>query len=281
MAAEPLRLGGVPEHFNHPWHLALAADDLDDLALTWEDQLGGTGEMVAKLGDGQLDLVSILTEGTVAAIADGLDVTILQVYVSSPLRWGIYVPAGSRFQAEAELEGARIAISRHGSGSHLMAYIQAKANGWTIDADQFVVVGGLDGAVESFAAGETDLFLWDQYMTRPLVDAGAFRQVGVQVTPWPSFVLAARSDVLLGRTTEVGRVVDAVVAEAGSLHGRVGVVDELANRYGLVAETVQSWLEVTTFAGRSSFDPTIAASVAVALDDAGFAVSPVVSLPST
>ena len=270
MTAEPLRLGGVPEHFNYPWHLALADPDLADLAVTWADQPGGTGEMVAKLADGQLDLVSILTEGTVSAIADGLPVTILQVYVSSPLRWGIYVPAASANRAEADLEGARIAISRHGSGSHLMAYIQARANGWTIDPDQFVVVGGLDGAVESFANGGTDLFLWDQYMTRPLVDAGAFRQVGVQETPWPSFVVAARTEVLLARTTEVGRLVDAVVTQAEALHQRPDVVDELADRYGLTSETVRAWLDVTTFPGRSAFDPGIASEVAATLSAAGF-----------
>ncbi len=270
MTAEPLRLGGVPEHFNYPWHLARAADDLADLATTWEDQYGGTGEMVAKLADGELDLVSILTEGTVSAIDRGLDVAILQVYVSSPLRWGIYVPAGSGFQTADELAGARIAISRHGSGSHLMAYLQAHHNGWTIDPDQFVVVGGLDGAVESFAAGTTDLFLWDQYMTRPLVDRGAFRQLGVQETPWPSFVLAARTEVLAERTTEVGRVVDAVVAQAQALHDRPDVTDELSGQYGLTPETVRSWLEVTTFQPRSAFDTGIADSVRDALARAGF-----------
>ncbi len=274
MAAAPLRLGGVPEHVNYPWHLAMASDALVDLDLTWEDQLGGTGEMVAKLADGQLDLVSILTEGTVAALADGLPATILQVYVSSPLRWGVYVPAGSAFTAEAELEGARIAISRPGSGSHLMAFIQAREWGWAIDPGQFVVVGGLQGAIESFAAGHTDLFLWDQYMTRPLVDAGAFRQVGVRETPWPSFVLAARTEVLLARTAEIGRVVDAVVDRATTLHRRVDVTGEVGRRYGLTSETVRSWLEATSFEPRSAFDPAIATSVAGALADAGFGSPP-------
>jgi sulfonate transport system substrate-binding protein len=270
----PLRLGGVPEHFNYPWHLAMGTDgsagDLDGVPHTWEDQPGGTGEMVAKLADGELDLVSILTEGTVKAIADGLPVTIIQVYVSSPLRWGVFVPAASRFEDESDLEGARIAISRFGSGSHLMAYIQAEANGWTVADDQFVKVGGLRGAVESFAAAESDLFLWDQYMTRPLVESGAFRQVGVRETPWPSFVLAARTEALLARTAEVGRVVDAVVARAVGLHDRPGVVDELSQRYGLTTETVRSWLEATAYRPRSAMDPEVPRSVADTLRRAGF-----------
>jgi hypothetical protein len=268
MTMEPLRLGGVPEHFNYPWHLAMGSD-LGDLAVTWEDQPGGTGEIVAKLAEGRLDLVSVLTEGTVRAIGEGLPVTIIQIYVSSPLRWGVFVPAASRFRAESELCGARIAISRFGSGSHLMAYLQAEANGWTVDDDQFVVVGGLDGAIESFAAGGADLFLWDQFMTRPLVDAGVFRQVGVRETPWPSFVLAARTEVLLARTAEVGRVVDAVVGRAVTLHDRPRVVGELADRYRLSIDTVRSWLAVTAFQPRSAMDPAIGASVVDTLARAG------------
>ena len=270
MTTKPLRLGGVPEHFNHPWHLAMASPDLADLALTWEDQPGGTGEMVAKLEAGELDMVSILTEGTIAAIDRGLPATILQVYVSSPLRWGVFVPAGSGVHREAELEGARIAISRFGSGSHLIAFIHAEANGWTITDDQFIVVGTLDGAVESFADGGSDLFLWDQYMTRPLVDAGRFRQVGVQETPWPSFVLAAHDDALTGRTADVGRVADAVVARAVALHDRPGVVDEMAQRYGLTADTVRSWLEATRFMARSPMDTELPRTVLDTLARAGF-----------
>jgi ABC-type nitrate/sulfonate/bicarbonate transport system substrate-binding protein len=264
-----LRLGGVPEHFNLPWHHAIESTELADLDLAWEDQYGGTGEMVAKLADGTLDLVSILTEGTVAAIDRGLPVTILQVYVASPLQWGVFVPGASSIDDIAQLAGARVAVSRFGSGSHLMAYIQAQANGWTIDPARFVVVGGLDGAVESFATGSSDLFLWDQYMTRPLVESGAFRQLGVQETPWPSFVFAVRDEVLRARTTEVGRVVDRVTTEAAGLHTRAGVTEEIAARYGLGVETVRSWLSATRFQPRSGLDLSMIGSVRDALAGAG------------
>ncbi len=132
MIDRPLKLGGVPEHFNLPWRLALESPELADSHLEWEDQPGGTGEMLAKLGSGDLDVVSILTEGTVAAIDKGLPITMVQVYVSSPLQWGVFVPASSDIVTEDELEGVRVAISRFNSGSHLMAFIQAKQHGWSI-----------------------------------------------------------------------------------------------------------------------------------------------------
>lgn len=270
MSDGPLKLGGVPEHFNLPWHLALESDQFGPDAAVWEDQFGGTGQMLTKLAEGELDVASILTEGTVKAIEGGMPLTIIQVYVSSPLQWGVFVPAASRFKSEAELDGARIAISRFNSGSHLMSFIHAEQHGWSIDEEQFVVIGNLDGAVESFNAAQSDLFLWEQHMTRPLVDNGTFRQLGVLETPWPSFVIVARDEVLTGRTTEVGRIVDAVIAEAMALHSRPDVVPLIAERYGLETHTVESWLNTTSFVERSAMDQTVAPAVLETLTRAGF-----------
>ena len=269
MNDKPLKLGGVPEHFNLPWHLALASDELSDVHATWEDQPGGTGQMLARLESGELDIVSILTEGTVAAIARGLPVTMIQVYVATPLQWGVFVPAQSRFTEVSQLEGVRVAISRFNSGSHLMAFIHAQQQGWELKDEQFVVIGNLDGAVESFAAGESDLFLWEQHMTKPLVTSGAFRQLAMMETPWPSFVIAVRNDVLTGQTTTVGRIVDAVTAAAVGLHDMADIEQTISERYQLETETARSWLETTAFVPRSPMDPTISPTVLAILSDAG------------
>lgn len=269
MNEKAVRLGGVPEHFNLPWHLALESGELDGVAATWEDQPGGTGEMLQKLEAGELDVVSILTEGTVAAIEGGARLTIIQVYVESPLQWGVHVPAASDLTSEADLDGCRIAISRYNSGSHLMAFVQAERNGWTIDPSQFVVVGGLDGARDHFADLEADLFLWDRFMTQPLVDSGEFRRLGIQPTPWPSFVIAARTETLTGCTTAVGRIVDAVVKQATGLHARDDIVELLTTRYRLSHETVTEWLDTTTFAPRAAFDPATHQNTVATLRRAG------------
>lgn len=277
MSAGPLRLGGVPEHFNLPWRLALESGALADLDLVWTDQPGGTGQMLDALAEGTLDVVSILTEGTVGAIAGGLAATIVQVYVASPLQWGVHVPASSAFATVDDLDpavvgagGPRYAISRRRSGSHLMALIQTHRQGWPIEESQLVEVRDLAGARAAFAAGDADVFLWDRFMTQPLVDAGEFRRVGVEPTPWPSFVIAARDEALLGRTLAVGCVIDAVVAEATALHDRPGIVDELVERYGIPATAARSWLEVTEFAPRAAFDPAVAADTLALLHAAGW-----------
>ena len=270
MNDEPIRVGGVPEHFNLPWHLALGSEAIVDLEVEWEDQPGGTGQMLAGLAEGELDLVSILTEGTVSAIAGGLDAVIIQVYVASPLQWGIFVPANSNLEQIDQLEGRSIAISRLRSGSHLMAFVLAQNNGWKISEEQFVIAGGLEGARTSFATGQSEVFLWDQFMTRPLVEAGEFRQVGVLPTAWPSFVFAATTEAITGRTTQIGRIVDAVVAEATALHGLYGAVEMISARYGLNDETAAGWLETTKFAPRQPMDSGIADNVLATLESAGF-----------
>src|SRR5262245_66047978 len=120
-----IRIGGVPEHFNLPWHLALQARRFAPLGVdvSWRDYAGGSGAMAKALRDGELDAALLLTEGAVAAVADGVPLEIASLYTDSPLVWGVHVPAASKFRAVGELAGARYAISRMGSGSHLMAFV--------------------------------------------------------------------------------------------------------------------------------------------------------------
>jgi ABC-type nitrate/sulfonate/bicarbonate transport system substrate-binding protein len=263
-----MRVGGVPEHFNLPWQLAMEAGEID---IEWVPQPGGTGQMVAGLRDGELDAIVALTEGVVAAIDGGLPATVVQVYVGSPLQWGVHVAAGSEVTDEAQLAGRRIAISRFGSGSHLMAYVQAERMGWTLTPEQFVVVSNLEGARAALAAGEADEFLWDRFMTQHLVDAGEFRRVGVQPTPWPCFVVAHHNDLAAESQAALHHTLDAVMAEAAAFHGRPDVVELLCTRIGLDEPTAREWLAVTRFAARQPPSAAMLAEVRSTLARVGVA----------
>ncbi len=257
-----LRVAGVPEHFNLCWHLALEAGAID---IEWQDTPGGTGQLIDLIRDGEADVIVSLTEGTVAAVDRGLAARIVAVQVDSPLQWGVHVAAGSRFESVDDLGGARCAISRFGSGSHLMAFVQALEHGWTINEDQFVLVGDIHGAREALLTGEADQFLWDRFMTQPLVDAGDFRRVGIQPTPWPPFVVAATRDVITNRGAELDAVLAAVRSQASGLHDRPDIVEILTSRYGLSEVTAREWLACTTFSTNGVFDPTEAEKVRTAL----------------
>ena len=127
-----IKIGGVPEHFNLGWYLTLknGAYKNEGINLRWKDYPGGTGEMCKALKNKEIDLAVVLTEGIIKDIIEGNAVKIIQTFVQSPLIWGIHVANNSPYKNIEDLKGTKAAISRYGSGSHLMAYINAQNNKW-------------------------------------------------------------------------------------------------------------------------------------------------------
>lgn len=247
-----LRVGGVPEHFNLPWLLALEARRFAALGveLAWNDYPGGSGAMVKALRDRELDAALLLTEGAIAGIADGAPFKVASLYTESPLLWGIHVPAGSRLQSIGDVRGARYAISRFGSGSHLMAVVHAQARGWPVADLELVTVGNLDGAVAAFAAGKADVFFWERFMTQPLVDAGRFRRVAEFAAPWPAFVVCMADAADSPQRDALARVLALVLGEAAALRARPDAASVIATRYGLAPSAVTQWLASTRWSAR-------------------------------
>jgi len=253
-----LNVGGVPEHFNLPWHLALEGGAFSErgLDLRWQDYPGGTGAMNKDLRSGALDVAVLLTEGIVADICKGNPGVIIAPYVVSPLIWGIHVPAGSGFQTVAELAGKRFAISRYGSGSHLMAFVHARQLGWHPEALELVLVGDLNGAREAFRQGAADAFMWEKAMTQPLVDNGEFRRVGECPTPWPSFVIAVRREILESRRNDLQQMLAVIGRAARAFKQNPDAIRLVSDRYGIKPEDVAAWFAHTRWAGLTSEDLT-------------------------
>merc|ERR1711959_143258 len=168
--AMALRIGGVPEHFSLPIQLCLESSALGGAAIEFVPQPAGTGQMIANLNAGELEVAVALTEGLVMAIENGsLQAKIHSVFVESPLEWGIHVSAKSDIRSMADLDAktCRLAISRKMSGSHLMGYVLCAEYGWNPDDLQCHATGGLRGTLEAFQEDKVDLFLWDRFMTAP------------------------------------------------------------------------------------------------------------------
>ena len=205
-----MRIGGVPEHFNLPWKLAIADNAFAEIGLDVEfiDYPGGTGAMTAALRDHELEVAIVLTEGAVLDILNGSDNRLVSFYVESPLVWGIHVAAGG--PVTAVNEGQRVAISRFGSGSHLIAVVDAMMRGFDPTVMEFVVVDNIDGARAALTEGRADIFLWERHMTQPLVDSGEFRRIGEREVPWPAFVISARNDFLKTNAAALRALLDIV-----------------------------------------------------------------------
>ncbi|AWX46171.1 hypothetical protein HME9304_03203 [Flagellimonas maritima] len=244
-----VKIVGVPEHFNLPWHLAIEEGAFKDrgIQLDWTDIPEGTGKMCQLLKNEETDLAIILTEGLIRSISHGNPSKIVQEYISSPLLWGIHVSANSPREHIAELENDKIAISRIGSGSHLMAYIHAQNQGWDTGTLQFEIIDNLKGAVKSLVGGSDAYFMWEHYTTKPLVDKGIFKRLGDCPTPWPCFVVAA-SDSFLNSNAGLLRHILEVINMYTVEFKQIPSIDRtLANRYGQKLEDIKDWLSRTTW----------------------------------
>lgn len=243
-----VNIGGVPEHFNLAWYLTLKNGEYKDenINLRWKDYYGGTGAMCKALRSGEIDIAVILTEGIVKDIIDGNPSKIVQTFVQTPLNWGVHVAQNSTYKTVEDLKGTKAAISRYGSGSHLMAYINAQNNNWNLEKDlDFEVIKNLDGAVEGLTNGKGDYFLWEKFTTKPLVDTGVFRRIDNCPSPWPCFVIAVRKDFIKNNEGELKTILDIINNTTAEFKEIPSIDKTIANRYEQKLEDVQEWLSIT------------------------------------
>ena len=241
-------IGGVPEHFNLPWYLTLRDKSYtkEGINLRWKDYYGGTGAMAKALREKEIDMAVILTEGIIRDICNGNDSSVVQIFVQSPLVWGIHVAKNSNFTSVEDLRGRTAAISRFGSGSHLMAYVNAENLGWDTEKDlNFEVIRNLDGALKGLPEGKGDYFMWEKFTTKPYVDNGPFRRVGECPTPWPCFVIAVRNDVLQNDMESVHTILDIINNTTREFKNIPSIDRMIANRYNQELEDVREWLSIT------------------------------------
>ncbi len=242
-----LKVGGVPEHFNLPWRMAIEEGKFRDegIQLHWSDMGGGTGQMIRGLENKTLDVAILLTEGGTRAILQGLDAKIVQVYVNTPLHWGIHVPYKSEIKTVSDLEGQTFAISREGSGSHLMSYVKAHQEGWDTSKLKFNIIGDIYGGLWALENNEAQGFLWEKYTTHPYTEQKKCRYIGEVVTPWPCFVIAVRTEFLEEYPEEMERMCNIVNKKALELKESENAIDLISWRYNLRRSHVENWLNET------------------------------------
>ena len=243
MSNSSIVVAGVPEHFNLPWHLGLEQGAFAEAGvdLTYRDYPGGTGAMTQALAEQEVDMAVLLTEGAIADLVKRRQTKLVKVYVESPLIWGIHVAADSEIQSISDIQGKRYAISRFGSGSHLMAIVDAAERKWDTSLN-FEVIKNLDGARRALANGDADVFMWEQFTTQPLVDNGEFRRVGIRKTLWPAFVIAVNQSFLDQHAGIVQTALRVINQQSSALMQEANAVSMIAQRYGLRVEQVKQWL---------------------------------------
>jgi ABC-type nitrate/sulfonate/bicarbonate transport system substrate-binding protein len=254
-----IKIAGVPEHFNLPWHMCIDDGEFEavEIDLQWTDVPEGTGKMCQMLREGATDIAVILTEGIVKDIVAGNTSKIIQVYVKSPLIWGIHVAANSQYEKISDLENKKVAISRMGSGSHLMSIVNAQNQNWNPENLQFEIVNTIEGAVESLALEKADYFMWERFMTKPLVDTGIFKKIAECPTPWPCFVIAVRTEVLESEPKIIAQILEIINASTEEFKQIPSIDRTLASKYNQKLEDIQEWLKSTNWSQKQITEPTL------------------------
>ncbi|MEP5254287.1 MAG: substrate-binding domain-containing protein [Winogradskyella arenosi] len=255
-----VNIGGVPEHFNLAWYLTLKNGEYKDkdINLRWKDYPGGTGAMTKALRSGEIDMAVILTEGIVKDIIEGNPSKIVQTFVETPLIWGIHVAADSKFKSVEDIKGTRAAISRYGSGSHLMAYINAKNHAWDLEEDlNFEVIKNLDGAIKGLTDEEADYFMWEKFTTKPLVDNGVFRRIDNCPSPWPCFVIAVRQEFIDEHPEDLKTILEIINNTTSDFKSIPSIDKTIANRYEQELDDVQEWLSLTEWSQEVMSEDTL------------------------
>jgi len=253
MSEITIRIGGVPEHFNLPIHLANEQGIFkkNGISINWKDFYGGTGQMTKALRDDEIDLCLLLTEGIIADIIKGNPSKIISDYVITPLTWGIHTGLDNSLQHDDIIFDKKHAISRFGSGSHLMSIVNANSKGQPMKLEQFIVINNIDGALESLNNLETDVFYWEKYTTKPYVDSGHIRRIGEYLTPWPCFVIAATDRILNKFPQTVDTMLDIIHGSCQQFMQDNTVIPVASERYLQKLQDIERWYHSTEWAADS------------------------------
>jgi hypothetical protein len=261
-----VRVVGVNEHFNLPFFSAVrdGAFQLAGLNVTFTTVPGGTGAMLSAVTQGDADVAVALTEGIVAGVckanAARADPAVVPLrycgeYVAAPLCWMIATGAENAqlfnlqdLRALAErpsTPGVRVAISRMGSGSHLMSFILALQEGLPLGRLTFHLHHDFRQMRRAVVSGDCDFFMWENFMTKPFVDSGELRAVGTLNTPWNCFGFVAREAWLANATNRAAlRVLASTVFEACArfLAEEDASCESIAAHFGLRLEDAHAWM---------------------------------------
>ena len=165
--------------------------------------------------------------------------------------------AQSAIQSMSDLDGKVWAVSRMTSGSHLMAVVLAKQQGWDHTQLQYEIVNHLQGAQEALTAGTSNGFLWEKFTTKPLVDSGVFRRVGEVPTPWPCFVITVRNDVLLQHGEKIKDLLAVIQSECKAFKADPDAPTYVAKTYGQKPEDAAEWFSTVEWNYGTPMDPTM------------------------
>lgn len=241
-----IRIGGVPEHFNLPIHLAVENGWFEDkkILLDWTDFPGGSGDMKEALRNNEVDMCILLTEGIVTDIIKGNPSKIVSGFVKTSLTWGVHTSI-NYVDDQAPVFDKKIAISRFGSGSHLMPIVNAMMQEQTISEDQFVEVKDINGGIQSLNKNQADIFYWEKFTTKPYLEKGKLKKIDEFISPWPCFMIAATNQIIKSYPSLISEALRIIHKANQSFMDLADAPKLVSKRFNLEIKDAERWYHST------------------------------------
>lgn len=274
----PLRVGYVREHFSSPLLQFAAADQGKTFSLV--ECPSGTGQLISRLTNNEIDVAIALTEALISGIAKGSTAyKLVGSYVTSPLNWAVVTGKSSTFNSIADLKDTTIGISRHGSGSQTMAFVMGLQQGWSPTTLRFKVNNDISGLIGSVNDASTSAFMWEWFTTKPWLDSGDVRFIGSVPTPWPSWLIAAHPSPERAPKKAIRSFLESLtgyVAKFDSQESRDSTnVPFIQETWGYPEADIKEWMSTVKYTTDCTVIPSaVLSEVLRVLSTAGFITSP-------
>ena len=94
-------------------------------------------------------------------------------------------------------------------------------------------------------------------MTKPLVDNGIFRRVADCPTPWPSFVIAVREEILTKHPNTIEKLLKVINNTTKKFKDIPDIDSILASKFNQKKEDIQEWLHLTEWSQKQLTEKVI------------------------
>ncbi|KAI0342792.1 periplasmic binding protein-like II, partial [Trametopsis cervina] len=273
-----LRVGYVREHFSSPL-LQYAEEDKGQTFILVECP-SGTGQLIGRLQDNQIDIAIALTDPLIAGIAKGSSAyKLVGSYVETPLNWAVITGKDAKYESIDDLKDTTIGISRLGSGSQTMAYVMALQKGWPTDNLKFKINNDIRGLIDSVNDGSTSAFMWEWFTTKPYQDSGEVKFIGSVPTPWPSWMIAASTDPKRAPSEALNTFLSKLTAYVTTFDSEEkrskDDVEFIKEKFGYPEEDVVAWLKTVKYPSNcGTVSNKVLADTLSVLEQAGFVQKP-------
>jgi sulfonate transport system substrate-binding protein len=126
-----------------------------------------------------------------------------------------------------------------------MAMVDAEVRGCKIEADDFVLVENLDGAINSLNSNQSDVFFWEKYTTKPSVDQNKLKRIGEFITPWSCFQIVASDQILNANSQAVQEMLQVINFSCKQFMQADNTIDMLLENFDMKPEDALSWFYST------------------------------------